>query len=508
MSVSTILLACVIFLFVYLGYKKRKQLAYWRDQGVACDTPHWLLGNVEGIMSSRSYSQIIKEYYEKFKNFSPFVGFYWFTKPAVFVLDPVLMKHILVKDFSKFIDRGLYNNAEDDPLTGHLLNLEGDKWRYMRNKLSPTFTSGKMKAMFPLVMEIGDKLMEVANKSLATSPVMEVRDLVARFTTDVIGTCAFGLEINSLHNPEVEFRKMSRKALTEQRYGTLGFMVRFNFPQLSRRLHLKETMEDVEKFFLGIAKSTVDYREQHNVRRNDFMDMLIDLKNNKLMKSDNGEELTNLTFGQLAAQAFVFLLAGYETSSTTMSFALYELALNQAIQEKAREEVVKVLGAHNNCFTYECMKDMVYLEQIIEETLRLYTIVPAIIRIAADDFVVPDHPKHVIKKGMHVFIPSAAIHRDERYFPQPNVFNPDHFSPDKVAARDTVLNLSFGDGPRNCIGARFGKMQAIVGLALLLANFKFSTCDRTPIPMKIDKKSLLLSSEGGIPLLVQNLDRK
>lgn len=122
-----------------------------------------------------------------------------------------------------------------------------------------------------------------------------------------------------------------------------------------------------------------------------------------------------------------------------------------------------------------------------------------------EDYTVPGHPAYIIKKGMPVLIPASAIHRDERYFPEPNVFNPDHFTPEKVAARDSVLNLSFGDGPRNCIGMRFGKMQTMVGLAMLLKNFKFSVCDQTTFPMKLDKKYFLVSAESGIYLKVEKL---
>ncbi|XP_075168282.1 putative cytochrome P450 6a21 [Haematobia irritans] len=507
MTIATFLWGSLIVGLAYLVYMLRKHFNYWQNLGIACDPPHWLMGNVSGIMTTRSYNAILREYYDKYKTAGPFVGFYWFTKPAVLVLDPVLMKQILIKDFSKFVDRGFYNNAEDDPLTGHLLNLEGDKWRFMRNKLSPTFTSGKMKAMFPLIMEIGNKLIDVTHKEMTNSQVLEVRDLVARFTTDVIGTCAFGMEIQSLLEPQNEFRKMSYKALREFRYGVLGFLIRFNFPHMARRLHMKETMADVEKFFMGIIQANVEYREKNHVKRQDFLNMLIDLKNNKSMKSEGAvqEEMTQLTFEQLAAQAFVFLLAGYETSSTTMGFALYELALNPQIQEKVRKEIQDILQNHNNEITYENIKEMVYLDQVIQETLRVYTIVPAIIRQALDDFPVPDHPDYVIKKGMMAFIPAGAIHRDERYYDKPNVFNPDHFKPENVNSRDSILNLSFGEGPRNCIGARFGKLQTQVGLALLLRNFKFSICDRTPIPMKIDKKSLLIAPESGIYLKVEQL---
>ena len=132
----------------------------------------------------------------------------------------------------------------------------------------------------------------------------------------------------------------------------------------------------------------------------------------------------------------------------------------------------------------------------------MYTIVPLLTRYATEDYPVPGHPNYVIKKGMLVLIPAACIHRDERYYPDPHKFNPDNFSPDKVAERDSILHMPFGDGPRICIGMRFGKMQALVGLAVLLKNFKFEVCEQTQIPIKFHKENFLCSSEKGIHLRV------
>lgn len=130
---------------------------------------------------------------------------------------------------------------------------------------------------------------------------------------------------------------------------------------------------------------------------------------------------------------------------------------------------------------------------------------PLLTRYASEDYPVPGHPKFVIKKDMLVLIPAGCIHRDERYYPNPNEFNPDHFTADKIAERDSVLYIPFGDGPRNCIGMRFGKMQALVGLAVLLKNFKFTVCDKTQIPIQFDKKNFLCSSERGIHLRVSKV---
>lgn len=188
---------------------------------------------------------------------------------------------------------------------------------------------------------------------------------MARFTTDVIGSCAFGIDCCSLKDPNAEFRVMGKKGLTEQRHGLLVMAFMQSFPELAAKMGLKLFTQDVIDFFMRIVRETVEYREKNNVRRNDFMDMLIDLKNQKLIKSEHGEDLTNLTMEEITGQAFVFFNAGFDTSSTTMCFALYELALHQDVQEKARREVTKMFESHNNEFCYEGMKEMPYLEQII-----------------------------------------------------------------------------------------------------------------------------------------------
>ena len=106
---------------------------------------------------------------------------------------------------------------------------------------------------------------------------------------------------------------------------------------------------------------------------------------------------------------------------------------------------------------------------------------------------------------MNVIIPVLGIHFDPQFYPNPNVWDPERFAADKVNARDSVEWLPFGDGPRNCIGMRFGDMQTRVGLAYLLKNFKFSTCPETEQPLVMNNASLLLSSKNGIYLKVEKI---
>ncbi|KAH8355325.1 hypothetical protein KR093_010972, partial [Drosophila rubida] len=504
MAIGILLVTVLIAVLGYLFLRLRRNQQYWQNLGIPCESPSPILGNLSGIHTTRSFAEVWMDYYAKFRGTGPFAGFYWFLRPAVFVLEPFLVKNILIKDFNKFSDRGFFHNPEDDPLSGQLFLLDGHKWKSMRNKLSSTFTSGKMKHMFPIVVKVGEEFIDVFSDMVAKSAVVEVRELLARFTTDVIGTCAFGIECSSLKDPEAEFRVMGRKSITDLRHNVIGIMMLNSFPKFSRRIHMKMTPEHIEKFFLRIVKETIAYREQNNIRRNDFMDQLIDLKNNRLIKSETGESMS-LTVEEITAQAFVFFAAGFETSSTTMGFALYELAQRQDIQDRLRKECNEVLAKHNGELTYESLKEMGYLCQVISETLRLWTVLPILNRECLEDYVVPGYPKYVIKKGMPVLIPAGAMHRDEKLYPNPNEFNPDNFEPERVNNRDSVEWLPFGDGPRNCIGMRFGEMQARIGLSKLITKFRFSVCDQTTIPIKYDVKSFLIASASGIYLKVERI---
>ncbi|XP_043641222.1 cytochrome P450 6a2 [Drosophila teissieri] len=492
-----------------LAYLYHRNFNYWSRRGVPHDAPHPLYGNMVGFRKNRVMHDFFYDYYNKYrKSGNPFVGFYFLHKPAAFIVDTQLAKNILIKDFSNFADRGQFHNGRDDPLTQHLFNLDGKKWKDMRQRLTPTFTSGKMKFMFPTVIKVSEEFVKVITEQVPAAQngaVLEIKELMARYTTDVIGTCAFGIECNTLRTPVSDFRTMGQKVFTEMRHGKLLTMFMFSFPKLASRLRMRMMPEDVHQFFMRLVNDTIALRERENFKRNDFMNLLIELKQKGRATLDNGEVIEGMNIGELAAQVFVFYVAGFETSSSTMSYCLYELAQSQGIQDRLRNEIQTVLEEHEGQLTYDSIKAMSYLNQVISETLRLYTLVPHLERKALNDYVVPGHEKFLIEKGTQVIIPACAYHRDEDLYPNPEAFDPERFSTEKVAARESVEWLPFGDGPRNCIGMRFGQMQARIGLAQIISRFRISVCDKTEIPLKYSPMSIVLGTVGGIYLRMERI---
>ncbi|XP_067627278.1 probable cytochrome P450 6a21 [Eurosta solidaginis] len=498
MPLTEILFGALVILLAAAVYISRRNLNYWQQRGIPCDPPHFIFGNLKDVPKKISIAEVFRNIYKRYLGTGPFCGFYFLQKPSVLALSPEFTKRVLIKDFNNFVDRGFYSNEKDDPLTGHLFFLDGQKWRNLRNKLSPTFTAGQMRFMLPTVLAVADQLVDTLDSNLQKSDIIEIKEMLARFTTDVIGSCAFGIECNSLKNPDAIFRQMGRRLLTEERHSKFVRNLINALPGVARMLHMRIIKDEYTDFFMKIVRESVDYRAKNNVQRKDFLNILIEL--NKNAASDNSK---GLSVEEMAAQVFVFFLAGFETSSTTLSFMLYELALNLNIQQRLRAEIMDALEKHNNEVTYECVNSMPYMKQVIAETLRKYPIVPQLQRVALSEYVVPEHPKYVIDKGTLIFIPVMAMYHNPEIYPEPEKFNPERFSPEEMQARDSINWLPFGDGPRNCIGLRFGQMQMRVALIYLLRNFEISTCHLTEIPLKLARELSLTNSKNGIQLKLQ-----
>lgn len=137
------------------------------------------------------------------------------------------------------------------------------------------------------------------------------------------------------------------------------------------------------------------------------------------------------------------------------------------------------------------------------ETLRKHPPVGILIRKTTEDYNIPD-TEHVVPKDSTIIIPVLGIHRDEKYYPNPETFDPERFSSENKMDNEGLF-LGFGDGPRNCIGYRFGMVQTRIGLISLLSKFEFSGCDKTMGELKYSLRNVVLSPEGGMWLKVTKI---
>ncbi|XP_076273984.1 putative cytochrome P450 6a20 [Rhynchophorus ferrugineus] len=477
-----------------LWYLKRAN-QYWKRQGIYQAEPELFFGNSRPVvLQGKPYCYALLERYQQFKKAKlRYGGIYLFTIPTLVVIDPALIKQMLLKDFNHFMNRGLYHTPKD-VLSMNLVNIEDELWRTLRTKLTPTFTSGKMKMMFETLLEKTVGLERSFGEYADSKEVCPIRDILARFTTDIIGSCAFGIECNSLENPDNVFRQFGKRVFEHSKWKVV--LVSLIPWWLLGMLNYKEDGVEVANFFSNLVKDTISYREKTGMERKDFMHLLLELKNNA-----SGQILTE---NEIIAQCYIFFLAGFETSSTTLTFALSELAQHQDIQSKLRDEIETTLAQHGGKLTYEAVMKMTYLEKVINETLRRYPPVPLTQRVATSKYHIPG-TNHVLDKGVVVQIPIWGLHMDPEYYPNPEVFNPEHFSEENKASRPDFTFLPFGEGPRMCIGLRFGKLQTKVGLISLIRKYNFTLNEKTKIPLEMAPSEIVMALKDDVWVNVRRI---
>lgn len=350
-----VFLSVLVIIFVF--YVKRS-FAYWKKRGVPYVKPSFPFGNFgnPAIFNVHAAEKLQKYYCELKSQGHKHGGCYILTSPSYIALDPDLIKNIMQKDFHYFMSRGVYYNEEQDPLSAHLFAIEGEKWKSIRHKMTPTFTSGKMKMMFQILSDCSQELEKAMKSYCERNEAVSIKDVLQSFAMDVIGSCAFGLDCNSFNNPDAQFVKMGKRLFIHSARDKFNRIFGFAFPNIARRLGITVTPKETSEFYLDVVNQTVRYREENKVVRKDFMQILIDLKNNQ----------EALTVNEVAAQAFAFFLAGFETSSTTMTYCLFALSENQDIQERVRDEVRNVLELHDGQLTYEGVQEMKYMDQVLE----------------------------------------------------------------------------------------------------------------------------------------------
>ncbi|KAK9880004.1 hypothetical protein WA026_008516 [Henosepilachna vigintioctopunctata] len=387
------------------------------------------------------------------------------------------------------------NNDKTDGIGSNLLFLmKTPKWTNVRKKMTPAFSSGKLKLMLKLMLEGGEQLVEYVNEMTKHNRILEAREICAKFTTNTITSTSFGLEANCFNEENSPFRVVARRLYNwKMTWHAIQTTCFFLAPKLVKLFHMKFVDTFSSNFFRNVFWKTMNERMHQKVIRNDLLDILIEMR-----KQDEVENVDSLEGDILVAQAAQFFVAGFETTSSTMSFALLELAQRPDIQTKLRKEITHTKKMYGS-FSYESLQAMEYLENTILETLRKYPIIPFLDRRCTKRYKIPGHDL-VLEKGDMIFIPTMGIHNDPNYYPDPKQFDPDRFNKKSLEKRHNMTYLPFGDGPRKCIGKRFALLNAKSGLAHLLSNYEVRICDRTEKHMKLDPKGFSLQPNKGIYL--------
>ncbi|CAG4936044.1 unnamed protein product [Colias eurytheme] len=502
-------IALILVALVTLYFYGTKSFKYWEERGVKHDKPLPFLGNnARNYLIKKSMTQVATEVYFKYPE-EPIVGFFRSIHPELIIRDPNIIKRILTNDFQYFHLRGINNlDAELEPMHRNLFFADGDVWRLLRQRLTPAFSSGKLRAMFPLIAERAERLQARALALAADGRTLDARDLMARYTTDFIGACAFGLDANSLQDEDSAFRKLGKNMFRFDAKFVFKVFLKQLFPEAFKNLKM---FDDIEKSIMQLMKQVFEQRNNRPSSRNDFIDLLLECKAKGTIvgesierrDSDGKPEIAKLEIDDeiLASQIFVFFAAGFETSSSATSTTLNELAHNPHVQKKVQEEIDRVLAKYNNKLCYDAVKEMTYLEWTFKEGMRVFPSLGFLNRKCARKYTFEDL-NFSIDEGVAVIIPVQALHNDPKYFPDPEEFRPERFDPELADPNNKFVYLPFGEGPRACVGERLGLMQSLAGLAAVLSQFDVSPAPGAPRrPAANAAAAAVQTVLGGIPLV-------
>ncbi|KAL8175051.1 UNVERIFIED_CONTAM: hypothetical protein K2H54_010688 [Gekko kuhli] len=424
-----------------------------------------------------------------YKKYGKIWGFYDGRTPVLAITDPAIIKAVLVKEcYSAFTNRREFGPTAE--LETAITIAKDEQWKRIRTVLSPTFTSGKLKDMFPIIVHHTQSLMKNIQAKVERGEPLDIKELFGAYSMDVVTSTSFGVTTDSMNNPNDPFVKEAQK-LVKFDFASPLFIILYVFPFLSPLLKMMGTSifpRDASKFFAKSVARIKENREKGREKtRVDFLQLMIDSQKSSNTNGSNGVAHSNkaLTDSEILAQATIFIFAGYEATSNILGYLAYELAIHPDVQQKLQEEIDSVLP-NKAPLTYDAITQMEYLDMTMNEILRKYALGGRIERLCKKDVEINGI---TIPKGTVVMVPPYVLHFEPEYWPEPKEFRPERFSKEMKEKIDPYVYLPFGAGPRNCIGMRFAVLVMKTVIVGLLQHFDFKPCKETPIP-------LLLSSRG------------
>jgi len=393
------------------------------------------------------------------------------------VRDPEIVKKITIKDFDVFVNHDKNFNEDMDKMQGFILfSLQDDKWRNMRNILSPIFTSSKMKMMFGILSDCtNDFIDHYEQKAKSTGKVvMNCKESFSRFTVDGICSAVLGFKGDCIKNEDSELFKFTMGIQKIDMWTTIKFLLFVTLRKVYVLFKLQITRKEVYDFFYNAIVKVMKEREQNGIFRPDVIQLLMQAKKGQLETHDKENEvneaelsnfsanieydvkaknkkLTHWTDEHFMAQGFIFFAAGFDTTNILLQVTAYSLAKNKDVQQKLIDEVEEVVGTlEGGPVTYDALHKMKYLDMVICEALRMWSPAALTNRECSKDYnlQLSDGNTLKLKSGDILNIPIYSIHHDPKYFEDPEKFDPERFSDERKGSILDGSYIPFGYGPR------------------------------------------------------------
>lgn len=295
LNLTNLTLAIITILLLILYQCVLKNWWYFSKRNVKFIRGWPILGSLHQMfMGQESFPRLMQTFYKQFPN-ERFFGIYEITHPIFVIRDPDLIKQITVQDFDHFVNHQGNFDVEVDSLLARSLFFSRDQaWKDMRTILSPAFTGNKMRSMFELIRECTTEFMLTlktsADETQTNGAVYELKDLLSRYATNIIATCAFGLKVDAITNRDDEFFLAGKKVTNFDGWQGIKFLLFDSIPTVMKLVGVKFFDAKLMDYFRGVVKSAVGYREKNNVFRPDMIQLLMQAKKGTLEDDGNGSK--------------------------------------------------------------------------------------------------------------------------------------------------------------------------------------------------------------------------
>lgn len=368
------------------------------------------------------------------------------------------------------IDKSLEYEYLQPWLGTGLVTSTGEKWHSRRKLLTPTFHSGLLEVYLKTAIREGDILISCLRKEVG-KPAFDIVPYAKRATLDIICDSSMGGSINAQTNFTNEYVQAvnTLASISQRRFLNVWMSYDPIFKltpwgkQHNHALHVTHGFVNkiiAERKVQWKAKKDGNFNERSN-KYQALLDLLLELsQDGKVLSDDDIRDEVN-----------TFMFAGHDTTATSVSWVLYALGRHPQYQEKILEEYYEVAGSKE--LSLDILNKLTWLDACIKESWRVYPVTPLIARQIYNPIMILGHN---IPVGSTVIVHSFLLHRDPRYFPEPDTYRPERFLPDGPKYPSYAF-VPFSAGSRNCIGWKYATMIVKVLVLLVLKNFHVESLD-------------------------------
>ncbi|XP_054930881.1 cytochrome P450 3A14-like isoform X2 [Dermacentor andersoni] len=490
---------------------RKKKFSYFKELGIPGPEPNLLWGNIWEYHSLGRHKALDKWCRE----YGDICGFYNGDVPFLVVKDLDFLKYAYIENFKNFTARGVTMRTDQQhPVVGQMvIHVRGDKWRRMRSCVTSGFTTRKLKQMVPHIAESAEVFMDMLEPHADTEEEVNLRLQFQALSMDYIGQAAFGIETCFQREVDDIFFTTARRVLPGVMTGP-AHMIAQSTTTLGKAMKpfywfLGKFGSLTFKVFSEETTKMIEMRKTHpELRKPDILQNLLDaeLEDEALSEAvtKSGAQQTAdsmkkrvraLSPREVIMNATLLFMGGFESTSISMCYLTFLLAKHQDVQDRLREEVKEAVSESGTLDYKVLTKKLKYLIQVVEEGLRLHPpTVVATSRQAEEDF---EWRGVKFKAGTCIMSPTFQLHRDPRYWVDPDTFDPERFSPENQPSIHKMAFQPFGLGPRHCVGFQMARLEIRYTLARLVQRYRVELGESQKGEMKMGGYAMMSAPENG-----------